>query len=551
MNHRLELGIPPELASEVAPAAEQYRASGVWRGPRFGKAFSLRAAEFGDRTAVVDRGGARRITYLELETLAERMACFLSDGGVGRGRVIIMQLPNVLESAVVAIAASQLGAVVSPVLPNYRADEIHYMLDLTEAAMIITPHHYRGNDFVAMIGEVADRSRHRFSHAAIDLDLPGIEWMTQNLPNAGKAPAADDDASGVAVILFTSGTTSRPKAVMQTDEALNANLAAFWHMVGLGTSEIAWMPSPVGHSTGFNWGIRAPLMHGATLVLQDKWDPESALDLIKQEKPTYTLAATVFLHDLLTAAASHPGSDLSSLKAFGCGGAAVPAELVREARSFGCTVLRLYGLSETEIATTTRPVDDADKLAETDGTALPSTRIEIRDDHGTPLPPGSVGEVFVAGPGMSVGYYKDPDRTREMFRAGWVGSGDLGRVDVDGYLTIVGRKSETIIRGGTNISPRELEEKILQMPGVVDVTVIGLPDERMGETVCACIISAGTSAPTVESVRDALLAMGTATYKLPQRVIAVESFPATSSGKVQRGVLRDLVLANEASINDV
>lgn len=531
-----------DLAREVTPFAEEYRRTGAWSGPVFALRFRAAADAHPHRTAVVDRLGQRRVTYGDVDRLAAAMTVRLASLGVVRGDRIVMQLPNCLEAVLVALAASHLGATVSPVLPNYRTKELSHILGLTEAKLLIAPMRYRGHDYSETVSELNTVTGPGvWSDLLLDLELEGTKHLEDHSAG-GWPPAVADDPSAVSVILFTSGTTSRPKAVQQTDELLNANFAGVWQAIGLTEEDIVWMPSPVGHSTGFNWGIRFALSYGLPLVLQDRWVPSEALELIERERPTFTVAATVFVHDLLAAADREPARDLSSLRAFGCGGAAVPPDVVERAHDRGVIVLRLYGLSETEIATTTSPSDDLMARLHTDGAAVAHTDVEIRDDRGRGLGPGEIGEIFVRGPGNSVGYLKDKAQSLARWEKGWVRSGDLGCLSADGYLTVVGRKSDMIIRGGTNISPRELEEALLLVPQVLEAAVIGIPHERLGEIVCACVILQPSASLTLEELSHHLLEGGLAKYKLPEALVFFDAFPLTSSGKVQRTQLREKAL---------
>lgn len=534
------------LADMVAPSAPDYLSRGIWSGLPIGAQLAEVVRRVPAKTAVVDRLGTRRVSYAELDALANRFARSLRELGVGRGDVVAVQLPNCLEFVVIALGASKVGAVINPMVPAYRAKELAFMVGLTEAKLVVTPTTYRRFDHAAMILDVAQRVETAFEHIAIDVDAdvdddrPG--WIDR-LEAWSDAPVEPhSDASAVAVIVFTSGTESNPKAVMQTDHLLNANVRAVWDELSMDESDIVWMPSPIGHATGFTFGVRFALVNGATLVLQDRWSGAEAVDLVETERPTFTLAATIFLQEMLNEADQRPAVDLSSLtRGFGCGGAAIPSELVRRARDRGFTVLRLYGQSETEIATTTRVTDSWQKLTETDGSPVGHTLVEIRDADDAVVGAGAEGEIFVRGPGTCAGYFKDAQRTKEKFDSGWVRTGDIGRLDEDGFLTVIGRKSEVIIRAGVNIAPREIEEEILQYPEVSEVAVIGVPDERLGELVCACVILVDEATLTLADVVERMRATGVATYKLPQRLEVLASFPMTSSGKVQRASLAGLL----------
>jgi acyl-CoA synthetase (AMP-forming)/AMP-acid ligase II len=321
---------------------------------------------------------------------------------------------------------------------------------------------------------------------------------------------------------------------MHTEQTVGFSLRTAYADLGLGPGDVVWMPSPVGHSTGFNYGLRFALFHRLPLVLQDVWDADAAAALVARERCTYTLAATTFLQDLV-GAADRARVRLDSLRCFGCGGAPVPADLVTAADERGIRVLRLYGSTEVLVATWNRPDSPAAKRSHTDGVAMSGVQLEVRDDAGTPCAVGEPGELFVRGPNTCVGFFADPDRTAATFDAdGWVRSGDVVTLDADGYATVVGRKKEILIRGGMNIAPREIEELLTALPEVERAAVIGLPDPRLGERACACVVLRGDARLDLATVVTRLRGTGLATYKLPERLEIVDALPTTASGKVQK-----------------
>jgi acyl-CoA synthetase (AMP-forming)/AMP-acid ligase II len=293
------------------------------------------------------------------------------------------------------------------------------------------------------------------------------------------------------------------------------------------------MPSPIGHSTGLNYGVRPAVYLGLPLVLQDRWSAAEALDLVTRLDCSYTLAATTFLSDLVDEAA-RTGADVSSLHHFGSGGAPVPPALVETARGVGIEVLRLYGSTELLCATWNTPDSAWEKKVSTDGRALDGVEIEVRSEDGEPVC-NEPGEIFGRSPNACVGFFDDPERTRATFLPdGWVKSGDVGVLDEDGYLAIVGRKKEIIIRGGLNIAPRELEELILQLPQVAATAVVGLPHDRLGEIVCACVVLHEGASLTLNELVARLREHRLATFKLPQAFACIDALPMTSTGKIRK-----------------
>jgi acyl-CoA synthetase (AMP-forming)/AMP-acid ligase II len=499
----------------AADRADSYRAAGLWDGATLAGQVAKHAVAQGEATAVVD--GEGRHTYAELAADAACLAAFLrSESRVSRGSVVSVQLPNRYEAVVAAVAIQSLGAVVNPLLPGYRHKELAHVFTTAQPLAIITPSVYRGFDHRPLVDEVSAATGVHPTHVVNALDLGPRDH----------GPLGHGDAAAVSELIFTSGTEAVPKGIMHTEQTAGFSVRTAYTDLGLSPDDVVWMASPVGHSTGFNYGVRLALHHGVKLVLQDYWDPAAAGALVKAEQCTYTLAATTFLQDLVDA-----GTSLPSLRYFGCGGAPVPSSLVLAAAELGIGVLRLYGSTEVHVATWNRADSPMEKRAGTDGPAMSHVELDVRD-----------GELFTRGPNTCVGYYADPDRTAATFADGWVRSGDLVTIDADDYLTVVGRKKEIIIRGGMNIAPREIEEMLVAFPEVERAAVVGLPDTRLGERMCACVILHPDADLDLATVVERLKGAGLATYKLPERLEVLDALPMTGSGKVQKHeIVRQLV----------
>jgi acyl-CoA synthetase (AMP-forming)/AMP-acid ligase II len=526
--------MPVELRDEVTSPERRaaYERAGLWDASTLGGRAAAHALADADAIAVVDREGGRRRTRGELARDAARIAGGLARAGIGPGDVVSVQLPNVYEAVVAALAIAGRGAVLNPLLPNYRQRELEHVFRTAAPRAIFTPAEYRGFDHRALIAEVARRTGHAPCHVVVDGDGGSASWDAW----LEAAPAALEPAPARAVseLIFTSGTEAQPKAIMHTEQTANFSMRVALADMRLSAQDVVWMPSPVGHSTGFNYGLRFALYHGLRLVLQDRWQPELACKLVQQEGCSYTLAATTFLQDLLDEV-SRSGADLRSLRCFGCGGAPVPAELVRAAARAGIGVRRLYGSTEVLVATWNRADSPAQASAETDGRAMDHVEVEIRDEAGARCAADIAGEIFVRGPNTCVGFYADPERTHQTFDAqGWMRSGDLGVQDASGHLSVVGRKKEIIIRGGINIAPREIEDLLLEFPEVERAAVVGLPDPRLGERCCACLVLRPGQCLDLATLVTRLRGAGLATYKLPERLELLDALPTTASGKIQK-----------------
>jgi acyl-CoA synthetase (AMP-forming)/AMP-acid ligase II len=526
-----------------------YLAAGHWDGTTLMDRVRTHAASRPGDVAVVDASGERR-TYAELEGDALRVAGFLLESGVGPGDVVAVQLPNRCETVAVTLGVLALGAVVNPMLPVYRARELRHMLGTGQARAMFLPDSYRAFDHVAMVGGLAGDLPLLATRVVVPLEgapaaPPGWTSLAAVLGRdpvalpAGVRPAAED----VSELIFTSGTEAAPKAIMHTEQTTNFSVRTAYRSLGMDASDVVWMPSPVGHSTGFNYGVRMALYHGLRLVLQDRWDGAEAARLIETERCSYTLAATTFLRDLVRAA-REGRRDLSSMRLFGSGGAPVPPDLVREAAAHEVTVLRLYGSTEVLVGTWNRPGSTEEQRVLTDGVALDDVEIQAWDGAGAPVV-GEPGEIHTRGPNTCAGFFDDPERTAATFHPdGWVRSGDLAVVGHDGHLTVVGRKKEIIIRGGLNVAPREVEELVLLLPGVLAAAVVGVPDERLGEIGCACVVLQPGAELDLETVVAHLRERGLAAYKLPERLEIVGELPTTSTGKVQKHLLVERIAAS-------
>ncbi len=526
-----------------ADARERYLAEGWWDDTTLSGRVSEVAATDPERPAVIDQAGERTSTYGRLDRDANRVAAYLASVGVQPGDVVAVQLPNWYETVAVDLGVMRAGAVLNPMLPVYRQRELRHMLSVGRTRVVFTPGEVHGTDHAAVIGGIRDDLPDLEHHVVVDggHDPSAFGKWLADWPD--DPPGHRPDAAAVSELMFTSGTEADPKAIMHTEQTAGFSARAAWAALGMSTADVVWMPSPIGHSTGLNYGVRIALSFGLPLVLQDRWNAGEAARLVARHRCTYTVAATTFLADLVDEAL-RGGADLSSLRLFSSGGAPVPAELVGAAEALGMTVLRLYGSTEVLVATWNTPESPRPLRLATDGRPLDHVEVEVRDDEGRPLV-GEPGEIFVRGPNTSVGFFADPERTAGTFGpGGWVRSGDLGVLDEAGHLTIVGRRKEIIIRGGMNIAPREIEDVIRTMPEVGAVAVVGLPDARLGEITCACVVPAGTTV-TLESVTAHLRAQGMATYKLPQRLVTVEALPTTSTGKVRKFELVQAILQEE------
>ncbi|HPG26928.1 MAG TPA: AMP-binding protein [Myxococcota bacterium] len=528
----------------AAERARAWREAGLWDETTLFQHVRTHARSRPDSLAVVDAGGRRTTSRAELFETALRLAAHLHRRGVREGDVVSVQLPNQREAVAAAVAIQGLGAIVNPLLPGYRTRELAHVFEVARPKAILTPATHRDFDHRPLVDDVRTRTGVSPWHVVVGSPEGGereeiggdvgFHAACREGAAAARPDAPGGDARSVSEVIFTSGTESAPKAILHTEETVGFSLRVAWQDMGLCEDDVVWMPSPIGHSTGFNYGLRMALHFGLPLVLQDRWDARAAIGLVDTFGATYTLAATTFLKDLVDLARAE-GRRLSSLRCFGCGGAPVPPALVRYARQVGIGVRRLYGSTEVLVATWNRADSPIACLDETDGRALSQVEVEVRDDAGRPCPAGEPGEIHVRGPNTCVGFLDDPEReTRTISDEGWVRSGDLGVLDATGHLTIVGRSKDIVIRGGLNIAPREIEDLILAFPEVVSAAIVGVPDPRLGERCCACLVLRDGAELDLESLTRRLRDQGLATHKLPERLEILDSLPTTASGKIQK-----------------
>lgn len=535
---------------------DEYTKAGYWPNKVITDFLDEVVARTPDKVVAVDPH--RQVTYAELAAEVDRAALGFLELGVEPGDVISFQLPNWIEFLVVHFAATRIGAVSNPLIPIYRDREVGFMVRLAESKLIVIPAEFRGYDHAAMV----DRLRPEWPALQHVLVLGGkaqeanswatfaaTPWEQQRDP--ATLAALRPDPNEVTLLMFTSGTTGEPKGVMHTHNTLVAANAPLPDRLGIGKDSVIHMASTFAHLTGMLYGVRLPTqVGGATGVYQDVWNNAEFVELVDRYRISYTSAATPFLHDTLNAPnlADH---DLSSLQRFCCMGAPVPPAIVRaaQARFPGLTVLGGWGQTENGLVTLGIPGDPPEIIAERDGFPWPGMELRIVDPvgaPGTPLPPGQVGRLQVRGPFLFVGYARRLEMTRELFDDGFFDTGDLAYLDEKGYLKLAGRTKDVVIRGGENIPVAYVENALYENPKIASVAVIGIPDPRLQERACACVVlRPGVDGFTFEEMKTFLGEKSVAKQYWPERLEVFAELPATASGKIQKYKLRQQVARPE------
>ena len=519
---------------------EARRASGEWIGATVADMARKRAASEPDAIAISGEAGG--MTYAQLLDEAEALARGILAIGVKRGETVSFQLPNWVESAVVNLACALGGFVINPVIPIYRHSELRFILKDCKAKLIFLPETFRSIDYPAMIaslrGELPDLEHVVVVRGSADGVKTYAELLALGRASTGTLVSAEpDDAK---FIIYTSGTTGQPKGVIYSHNQARRPVWASMEAWGLGEGARLLMPSPVTHVTGYAYGMEAPFHFGTRTVFMEKWDAERAADIIDQEGITFTIGATPFLQELVEQAEKR-GSTLPSLKIFACGGAAVPRDLVRRAnRVFeNCRTFRVFGSSECPMVTQ-GALDDPELGAITDG-RIYDWEVKVVDADGKPVSPGTEGEIIARGPSLFRGYTSMAANEESFDEDGYFRTGDIGIVTTDGLLTITGRKKDIIIRGGENLSAKEIEDALHEHPAVREAAVVAMPHERLGEGVCAFIVAKGDDRPAQPEMSAFLQDKGLARQKCPERVEYVDELPKTASGKVKKHELRSMI----------
>lgn len=518
-----------------------YRQQGLWGDASLADYWQQTARAMPDKIAVVDNHGAS-YTYSALDHAASCLANWMLAKGIESGDRIAFQLPGWCEFTVIYLACLKIGAVSVPLLPSWREAELVWVLNKCQVKMFFAPTLFKQTRPVDLILPLQNQLPQLQQIVGVDKLAPATSSLSLSqiiADNTSLTTAITTHGDELAAVLFTSGTEGLPKGVMLTHNNILASERAYCARLNLTWQDVFMMPAPLGHATGFLHGVTAPFLIGARSVLLDIFTPDACLALLEQQRCTCMLGATPFVYDLLNVLEKQP-ADLSALRFFLCGGTTIPKKVARECQQRGIKLLSVYGSTESSPHAVVNLDDPLSRFMHTDGYAAAGVEIKVVDDARKTLPPGCEGEEASRGPNVFMGYFDEPELTaRALDEEGWYYSGDLCRMDEAGYIKITGRKKDIIVRGGENISSREVEDILLQHPKIHDACVVAMSDERLGERSCAYVVlKAPHHSLSLEEVVAFFSRKRVAKYKYPEHIVVIEKLPRTTSGKIQKFLLR-------------
>jgi fatty-acyl-CoA synthase len=514
-----------------------------------GANFERTVATFGDREALVDVAGGRRWTYAELNAIVDDVARGLLASGVGKGDRVGIWAPNRPEWTIVQYATAKVGVILVNINPAYRTHELAYALNQSGVRLLVSAQEFRTSDYRAMVDHV--RADCPALETAVYLDGPDWEELLEQgrgLPSDAVAQRlADQSPTDPINIQYTSGTTGFPKGATLSHRNILNNGYFVTELINFTEHDRLAIPVPFYHCFGMVMGNLGCTTHGAAMVIPAPgFDPATTLQAVQDERCTGLYGVpTMFI-----AMQNHPdfsSYDLSSLRTGIMAGSPCPVEVMRRCVNdmHMAEVAIAYGMTETSpVSTQTRTDDDLERRTETVGRVHPHVSIKVVGPDGSPVPLGEPGELCTKGYSVMTGYWDQPDKTAETVENGeWMHTGDLAVMREDGYVNIVGRIKDMVIRGGENVYPREVEEFLYSHPDIADVQVIGVPDERYGEELCAWIrMRAGADPLDADAIR-AFAEGHLAHFKIPRYVLVVDEFPMTVTGKVRKVEMREKSVA--------
>jgi non-ribosomal peptide synthetase component E (peptide arylation enzyme) len=532
-----QIMLEPELA-------RSYKARGLWTGQTFFEVLERQARKHPEREVFADAGG--RISYGGLKDKVERCAEFLRRIGIKRGDVVTIQLPNRIAFPVVFLSLELIGAIANKVNPDFRARELEYILKFSNSRAFVCPREFKSFDYVAMakaLKQAVSNLEHVIVAGGAAEDAHDLDAGLRECPPISAGHRVKMDPDEIFRMAFTSGTTGDPKCVLHS---FNSTLYAGYLLnsdMKVTEDDVMLVYLPMG----LNWGyfcMLQTIMAGCRAVLFERFTARGALELIARERVSYIATAPASIVAILNDP-ELAKFDTGSLRVVITGGASAAIETIRDyqARMRG-SLIELYGMLETGFHTYTRFTDDPQKVNGTIGRVVGEMELRIIDEAGNDVPHGEIGEIAARGPTVHLGYHNNPAANASAFiKGGWFRTGDLGRyVDAQNNVQITGRSKEIINRGGKKFFPREVEEILYTHPKILHAAIVGIPDQRLGERNCLCVVPKPQQQLALGEVVSFLKGQ-VADYKLPEMIEQFDDLPMTGTGKIRRHILRDLVTA--------
>lgn len=549
--------ISERLGGQLTPVtdeqAKKWRDNGLWENRTLRSLLTEAAQKHPDRTALVgysDDSQSRRMTYQDLETAAHHVAAALDSIGVGTGDSVVVMLPNWVEYAAFIFGINELGAIYAGIPVEYGRQQALAILRRSKAKVLIIPRTYRRSAHLLLSRELREEVPSLKHVIVVDDDgsdlISGERLWSSFAQVPAKALPAPDPAS-ICYLGFTSGTTGGPKGAMHSHETLLYSVRQQANHIGprvFGDPAIHLVASPIGHHTGFVWGVILTTLLAGTGVYVDRWNAQMGVNVIRNEGVTCFFGAPTFLQDMMrTNLANDPDCPLECLV---IAGSTVPRNLPEQAgKALGAYVAPAWGMTECSILTCCTP-NEADAILRTDGSIFSGSEARVVDANGKDLPVGVVGNLIIRGPGVTFGYYDRPDATQDAFMEGlWFRTGDTASSDEHGWLSLRGRTKDIVIRGGENIPVTDVESMMFDHPDIVQAAVIGIPDARLGERIGVVLVLKEGASINLDVLSSYLLNRGLSRHYLPEVIIFLDEMPMTPSGKIKKAELRDSLSADQ------
>jgi non-ribosomal peptide synthetase component E (peptide arylation enzyme) len=535
-----------ELPLTTLEEARRYRQSGAWVDETLYERFERIATKHPGKVAVIEATGKR--TYGTLLNEVRALSRGFRAAGVLAGQVVSVQLPNCATQAITHLALNRIGALAMLVHDSWHEAELPHLLATSQAVMAIIPGVYRDLDFAALYASLRPQLPDLRAVYALNGTGPNALDYASLLGTAqGEADIAaariDPDLPGA--LMLSSGTTSLPKISIYSSNNLHALLAPFWRRIQLSESDIGAALAPAGTGAiGYVYPLLSPLLNGATSAILESWgEPQAGVDFIVKHRCTYATAVPAQLVQMLPLIQAADPSDFVAFRCFSNGGAPLAPEVGRQIEEhMDCRIFGIYGATDAGAATSTDIADPVEKRLGSVGRAQEECEIRLTDESGRPVGTGQTGEIQWRSAGKSYGYLNDPEATAMAFdRARFYRTGDLGAMDADGYLRIVGRVKDMIIRGGRNISPRLIEEMVMRHPAVAEVAVAAFPDKVLGERACAFVVLHPGARVQLAGLLEFLKGEHMSVWQMPERLEIMAELPKSAGGKIMKNKLREFV----------